>query len=662
MIFVSSRAWAFLASWYSAFSFRSPKPRAVLISSAIAARAGPSSSASAAAQRLEVRGGHLVVEILHAREPSGLDPVQPPDATESTRRRDRRRRRARRPGRHRRARRRRPPRDPRRPGARGVARRAGVLVARRAVPRRHPRAAPAADPRLARARAGRTGSARPASTAPRTSGRAAGREAYVDFAAGEKRAVAARAGHAASCPTSAGPSAAATSPPATATRCRASTSPGAPAPACSSRSCAGCATAQARGLVELRFRHRVDELIAQRRRGDRRARRACSSPAARARGAAELARRPSASSSSTRAGRDRHLGRHRRQPRAGARQLAGSGSARRPRHMISGVPDHVDGRMLEIAQAAGGNVINPDRMWHYTEGIHNWDPIWSRHGIRILPGPSSLWLDARGRRLPRAAVPRLRHARHARAHHGHGPRPHLVRADPEDHREGVRALGLRAEPRHHGQRACEQVLASRLGAGAPAPVEAFKRHGADFVVERDLRRARARDERADRRAADRPRRARARDRRPRPRDRRTRTRRTCRSPRSTARAASSPTASPASPRRTASSTPTAGPLIAVRLSILTRKTLGGLQTDLSGRVLTAVGRAAARPLRRRRGGGLRRRRHARLPRARGHVPRRLPVLGPDRGARGGRGARRSHAPRAGSRVAWSPSSCSPPSC
>lgn len=35
--------------------------------------------------------------------------------------------------------------------------------------------------------------------------------------------------------------------------------------------------------------------------------------------------------------------------------------------------------------------------------------------------------------------------------------------------------------------------------------------------------------------------------------------------------------------------PDAGPLIAVRLNILTRKTLGGLQTDLSGRVLNASG-------------------------------------------------------------------------
>ena len=271
-------------------------------------------------------------------------------------------------------------------------------------------------------------------------------------------------------------------------------------------------------------------------------------------------------------------------------------------------------------------------MWHYTEGVHNWDPIWTDHGIRIIPGPSSLWLDATGRRLPAAAVPRLRHARHARAHHGHRPRPHLVRADPEDHREGVRALGLRAEPRHHRPRS-QAGAQGRLGSGAPAPVEAFMRHGADFVVERDLPALvrgmnaltpeplldhdarRARDRRARPRGREPVREGRPADRDPRraPLPRRPLTR-------------------IAAPHRILD--PEAGPLIAVRLSILTRKTLGGLQTDLAGRVLTAERRAAARAVRRGRGRGLRRRRRARLPRARGDLPRRLPVLRPRRRPRG----------------------------
>jgi uncharacterized protein len=76
-----------------------------------------------------------------------------------------------------------------------------------------------------------------------------------------------------------------------------------------------------------------------------------------------------------------------------------------PQRMIAGVPDYVDGSMLKITEAAGGRVINPDRMWHYPEGIVNHSPIWSHHGIRILAGPSSLWLDARGQRFPAPLFP-----------------------------------------------------------------------------------------------------------------------------------------------------------------------------------------------------------------------------------------------------------------
>ena len=58
-----------------------------------------------------------------------------------------------------------------------------------------------------------------------------------------------------------------------------------------------------------------------------------------------------------------------------------------------------------VVEDAGGRVVNRDRMWHYTEGLRNWNPIWANHGIRILPGPSSLWLDPTGRRLPFPHIP-----------------------------------------------------------------------------------------------------------------------------------------------------------------------------------------------------------------------------------------------------------------
>lgn len=70
-----------------------------------------------------------------------------------------------------------------------------------------------------------------------------------------------------------------------------------------------------------------------------------------------------------------------------------------PQKMITGVPEYVDGRMLDIATDQGVRLVNRDRMWHYTEGLQNWDPVWPDHAIRILPGPSSAWLDARGRQL-----------------------------------------------------------------------------------------------------------------------------------------------------------------------------------------------------------------------------------------------------------------------
>lgn len=71
-----------------------------------------------------------------------------------------------------------------------------------------------------------------------------------------------------------------------------------------------------------------------------------------------------------------------------------------PEKFVIGVPAHVDGRMIGISEQAGANVVNRDRMWHYTEGLANWNPIWPKHGIRVLPAPSSLWLDATGKRLP----------------------------------------------------------------------------------------------------------------------------------------------------------------------------------------------------------------------------------------------------------------------
>jgi len=259
-----------------------------------------------------------------------------------------------------------------------------------------------------------------------------------------------------------------------------------------------------------------------------------------------------------------------------------------PRRMITGVPDHVDGRMLAITEAAGGTIINRDRMWHYVEGIENWNPIWTDHAIRILPGPSSLWLDARGRRLPVPLYPgfdtlgTLRHIMHT----GYDYSWFILTKRIIEKEFAL--SGSEQNPDLTGK-SWRQVL-SRAGKGIPAPVQAFMDKGEDFIVERDLaalvKRMNALAgggalltvERVEREIA-------ARDRQldnPYGKDMQIAAIRAAR------RYLGDRLIRTARPHKLLD--PAAGPLIAVRLNILTRKTLGGLQTDLDSRVIGADGK------------------------------------------------------------------------
>ncbi|MEO8285163.1 MAG: FAD-binding dehydrogenase [Chloroflexota bacterium] len=258
-----------------------------------------------------------------------------------------------------------------------------------------------------------------------------------------------------------------------------------------------------------------------------------------------------------------------------------------PAHMLSGVPEYVDGHMMTVTEAAGGNIINRDRMWHYTEGIQNWNPIWKQHGIRILPGPSSLWLDARGNRLPVPLYPGFDTL---------GTLEHIMKTGYDYSwfvltqkiiRREFALSGSEQNPDLTGK-SLRQTLRRAVGKSATAPVEAFKKHGVDFVVKRNLtdlvRGMNALTEEPLLDLASVGQLITARDR----------------------EIANSFTKDAqithirgarnyigdkliraARPHRLLD--PQAGPLIAVRLHIITRKTLGGLETDLSGRVLRAGG-------------------------------------------------------------------------
>ncbi|TBN57125.1 FAD-binding dehydrogenase [Glaciihabitans arcticus] len=258
-----------------------------------------------------------------------------------------------------------------------------------------------------------------------------------------------------------------------------------------------------------------------------------------------------------------------------------------PKHMLSGVPAHVDGRMLGISEQAGANLINGDRMWHYVEGITNFDPVWASHGIRILPGPSSLWLDATGTRLPVPLFPGFDTL---------GTLEHL-RTTGHDHSwfiltqkiiEKEFALsGSEQNPDLTGK-SVRELLRQRLGKGATEPVEAFKAKGADFVVadtleklfegmralspdvEIDFARVRLEVEGRDRELDN-----------DFSKDSQINAIRQARHYRGDKLIRVAP------PHKLED--PSAGPLIAVKLHVLTRKSLGGIETNLSGQALDATG-------------------------------------------------------------------------
>lgn len=264
---------------------------------------------------------------------------------------------------------------------------------------------------------------------------------------------------------------------------------------------------------------------------------------------------------------------------------------RPPRTMVTGVPAYVDGRGLDIAEAAGARLVNRDRMWHYVEGLRNWNPIWPGHGIRILPGPSSLWLDALGRRLPFPALPgndTLSTLRYLRTTPDLAEHDHSWFILTQSIIEKEFALSGSEQNGDITSGDWLRVLKTRLGKGASPEVEAFKAKGADFVVAQDLETLVAGmnaltptpllKTEAVRRVVE------ARDAQianPFAKDLQIQGVHNAR------RYLGDRLARVARPHRLLD--PAAGPLIGVKLSVLTRKSLGGVQTDLESRVLKSDG-------------------------------------------------------------------------
>lgn len=263
-----------------------------------------------------------------------------------------------------------------------------------------------------------------------------------------------------------------------------------------------------------------------------------------------------------------------------------------PARMITGVPAYVDGRMLDIAAEAGVRLVNRDRMWHYTEGIQNWNPIWPEHAIRILPGPSSLWFDALGRRLPAPYLPgydTLGTLRHLRTAPGLAEHDHSWFVTTE--RIIAKEFALSGSEQNPDITAKDRKALVRervFGKGAPGPVEAFKQRGADFVVADTIEElvakmnaltetplldvAQVRDQIVSRDLQV---------------DNGFSKDAQIQGIHNSRRYLGDKLMRTATPHRLLD--PAAGPLIGVKLHVLTRKTLGGIQTDLGSRAFGADG-------------------------------------------------------------------------
>lgn len=260
-----------------------------------------------------------------------------------------------------------------------------------------------------------------------------------------------------------------------------------------------------------------------------------------------------------------------------------------PKTMISGVPAYVDGAMLGIAEDAGASLVNRDRMWHYTEGIHNWDPVWPDHAIRIIPGPSSMWLDANGNRLAPPNFPGFDTNSTMREILSTGYDYSWFILTQSIIEKEFALSGSEQNP-DITNKDLKFAVKSRLAKGIPGPVEAFTKHGVDFVVRDNLpelvagmneiargpkldlqhveRVISARDAQIDNKFS---------------KDAQLMAITNAR------QYLGDKLARVAKPHRLLD--PEYGPLIAVRLNILTRKTLGGLETNLDSQVMRPDGTA-----------------------------------------------------------------------
>lgn len=70
-----------------------------------------------------------------------------------------------------------------------------------------------------------------------------------------------------------------------------------------------------------------------------------------------------------------------------------------PEHILNGAHEFADGTMHDAVESIDGKVTNLHQMWNYAAGIHHPDPRIPKEGLSLIPPKSALWLDATGKRF-----------------------------------------------------------------------------------------------------------------------------------------------------------------------------------------------------------------------------------------------------------------------
>lgn len=75
------------------------------------------------------------------------------------------------------------------------------------------------------------------------------------------------------------------------------------------------------------------------------------------------------------------------------------GYGQAPTELLNGSHPAADGTLHEAAARLGARVTHLDRVWLYAAGVRHWQPQHAHHGLSLVPPRSALWVNWQGRRF-----------------------------------------------------------------------------------------------------------------------------------------------------------------------------------------------------------------------------------------------------------------------